>query len=159
MNKIAFILRESQTARFFIPAGIMIIIFSVIFFNASVQNNNYIKTESTVRNVVMDEEAHTDANGDHVDASYTVTVKYTVDGSEYEADLSGLSEYKEGDKMTIYYNPDDPSLITQTKSLVIPLIIIAAGLAMLVGGILSAANAVKRYKRMKEQEEEWGNGN
>ena len=92
MNKIAFILRESQTARFFIPAGIMIIIFSVIFFNASVQNKNYIKTESTVTNVVMDEEAHTDANGDHVDASYTVTVKYTVDGKEYEADLSGLSE-------------------------------------------------------------------
>ena len=63
MNKIAFILRESQTARFFIPAGLMIIIFSVIFFNASVQNKNYIKTESTVTNVVMDEEAHTDANG------------------------------------------------------------------------------------------------
>ena len=54
MNKIAFILRESQTARFLIPAGIMIIIFSAIFFNASVQNKNYIKTESTITNVVMD---------------------------------------------------------------------------------------------------------
>ena len=149
MNKIAFILRESQTARFLIPAGLMIIIFSVIFFNASVQNKNYIKTESTVTNVVMDEEAHTDANGDHVDASYTVTVKYTVEGSEYEADLSGLSEYKEGDKMT---------LITQTKSLIIPLIMAAAGIAAFVFGLISGANALKRYTKMKDQEKEWTNG-
>ena len=158
MNKIAFILRESQTARFFIPAGIMIIIFSAIFFNVSVQNKNYIKTESTVTNVVMDEEAHTDANGDHVDASYTVTVKYTVDGKEYEADLSGLSEYKEGDKMTIYYNPDDPSLITQTKSLIIPLIMAAAGIAAFIFGIISGMGALKRYNKLKDQEKEWTNG-
>ena len=142
MNKIAFILRESQTARFFIPAGLMIIIFSVIFFNASVQNKNYIKTESTVTNVVMDEEAHTDA----------------VDGKEYEADLSGLSEYKEGDRMTIYYNPDDPSLITQTKSLIIPLIMAAAGIAAFIFGIISGMGALKRYNKLKDQEREWTNG-
>ena len=143
MNKIAFILRESQTARFLIPAGIMIIIFSAIFFNASVQNKNYIKTESTITNVVMDEEAHTDANGDHVDASYTVTVKYTVDGKEYETDL---------------YNPDDPSLITQTKSLIIPLIMAAAGIAAFIFGIISGMGALKRYNKLKDQEREWTNG-
>ena len=158
MNKLTFILRESQTARFLIPAGLMIIIFSVIFFNASVQNKNYIKTESTVTNVVMDEEAHTDANGDHVDASYTVTLKYTVDGIEYTADLSGLSEYKEGDKMTIYYNPDDPSLITQTKSIIIPLIMAVAGIAAFVFGLISGTNALKRYQKMNDQEREWNNG-
>ena len=158
MNKLTYILRESQTARFFIPAGIILTIFSIIFFNASVQNKNYIKTESTVTNVVMDEEAHTDADGEHIDASYTVTVKYTVDGTEYESDLSGLSEYTVGDKMTIYYNPDDPSLITQTKSIIIPLIMGAAGIAAFVFGLISGANAIKRYQKMKNQEREWTHG-
>ena len=157
MNKIALFMRESQTARFFIPAGLMLIIFSVIFFNISVQNKNYIKTESTVKSVVLDQEAYTDANGDHVDASYTVTLTYSVDGREYEADLSGLSEHKEGEKMTIYYNPEDPGLITQTKSLIIPLIMGIAGIASSVFGIISGIGAVKKYQKMKNQEKEWTN--
>ena len=60
--------------------------------------------------------------------------------------------------MTIYYNPADPNEITQTKSLIVPIIIIAVGIAALVGGILSAVNAVKKYGKMKEQEKEWTNG-
>ena len=65
---------------------------------------------------------------------------------------------KTKEKMTIYYNPDDPNMITQSKSLLIPLAIIAGGIAMLVGGIVSILNAVKRYKKMKAQEEEWADG-
>ena len=60
--------------------------------------------------------------------------------------------------MTIYYNPDDPSLITQTKSLIIPLIMAAAGIAAFVFGLISGANALKRYQKMKDQEREWTNG-
>ena len=118
-----------------------------------------MQTESTVTKVELEQDSYTDGDGNVVEATYVVTVQYTVDGKTYESELNGLPKYKEGKTMTIYYDPEDPRNITQTKSLVIPLIIIAAGLAMLVGGILSAANAVKRYKRMKEQEEEWGNGN
>ena len=59
--------------------------------------------------------------------------------------------------MTIYYNPEDPSLITQTKSLIIPLIMGIAGIASSVFGIISGIGAVRRYQKMKDQEKEWAN--
>ena len=159
MNKIVTILRESRLARFLIPGSIMVIIFGIAFFTISRKNQDYIKTEATVTKADLEQDSYTDADGNVVEATYVITVQYTVDGKSYESELGGLPKYKEGKKMTIYYDPEDPSQITQTKSLIIPLIIIAAGVAMLAGGIISAANAVKRYKRMKEQEEEWSNVN
>lgn len=158
MNSIATVIRESGLARFLLPAGIILIIFGIIFFKTSVQNQDYIKTESTVTSVEVDEEAQTDGEGNRTEATYKVTVKYTVDSREYESELGGVSKINEGDKMTIYYDPSDPSQITQTKSLVIPLVIIAAGIAALVGGVISGINVVNRYKKMKEQEKEWANG-
>lgn len=158
MNSIATVIRESGLARFLLPAGIILIIFGIIFFKTSVQNQDYIKTESTVTSVEVDEEAQTDGEGNRTEATYKVTVKYTVDSREYESELCGVSKINEGDKMTIYYDPSDPSQITQTKSLVIPLVIIAAGIAALVGGVISGINVVNRYKKMKEQEKEWANG-
>ena len=158
MNDIITILRESRLARFLIPAGIILIICGIIFTNATVKNKDYIKIESEVTKVELEEEAHKDASGNQVEATYILTLKYTVGGKTYESDLGGLSERKVGDKMTIYYNPEDPSQITQTKSLIVPLAMIIAGIAALVGGILSAVSTVKKYKRMKEQERGWANG-
>ena len=44
------------------------------------------------------------------------------------------------------------------KSIKIGLIvIIVAGVASLTGGIISGVNAVKRNKKMKEQERSWAN--
>ena len=85
-----------------------------------------------------------------------VYVKYSVDGKNYEEELGELSgSYKEGEKMTIYYNPENPSEITQTTSLVLPIVMIVGGIAAFIGGIVSGANAIKRHKKMKEQEKEW----
>ena len=158
MNKIVTVLRESRLARFLIPGGILFIAFGIIFFIISNQNKDFIKTEATVTSSEIYEEAHTDSDGQRQEATYKVGLKYTVDGKEYTNTLEGVSQYKVGDKMTIYYDPADPTRITQSKSLIIPLAIIAGGIAMLVGGIVSAMNAVKRYKKMKEQEKEWANG-
>lgn len=158
MNKIATILRESYVARFLIPAGIILIVCGILFLRATIQSRDYVKTESTVTKVELEQEAYTDANGNHVEATYKVNVKYTVGGKEYEGELGGLSEQKTGEKMTIYYNPADPSQITQTKSPVIPIIMLAGGVAAIVGGIISGINAVKRYNKMQEQEKEWANG-
>ena len=105
----------------------------------------------------LSQEEYTDIDGNRVDATYNVTVKYTVDGKEYDAKLDDVSEYNVGDKMKIYYNPKDPSQITQTKSLIIPIVIVVAGIISLVGGIMSGLNAIKRYKKMKEQERGWNN--
>ena len=158
MNKLATVFRESRVARFLIPAGIFLIVFGLIVFGINKQNQGYVKTEATVTAVTLEEEAHKDASGNQVDATYTVAVRYTAGGRDYEGELGGLQKYDVGQKMTIYYDPSDPSRITMTISLILPLALIAAGAVACVGGVVSAANAIKRYRRMKEQEEEWTNG-
>ena len=158
MNKIITIIRESALARFLIPAGIILIVFGVVFFGASKQNQHYKETKAQVTSVELEEAASTDVNGNRTEATYLLGIKYTVDGQEYVNDLSGMSKYEVGDRITIYYDPTDPNMITQTKSLIIPLVIIAAGIAACVAGIVSGVNAIRRYTKMKAQEREWSHG-
>lgn len=158
MNKIVTFLRESMVARFFIPAGIILIVFGVFMFAINSKNQNYIKTESTVSSIEVLEEAYTDVDGNYVDATYKITVKYTVDNKEYTTTLDNVSKYNEGDKVIIYYNPKDPSQVTMTISLILPIALIVAGIAALVGGIISGVNSMKKYKKMNEQEKGWNNG-
>ena len=158
MNKIITILRESRLARFLIPAGIMLIAAGIVFLSVTSKQQDYLKTEAEVTKVKLEQEAYTDANGNREEAKYTVGIRYTVGGKEYQTDLDGMSKYEVGDKMKIYYNPADPSQVTMTTSMIMPLCIIGGGIAMLAGGIVSTVNAVKRYNKMKAQEEEWANG-
>lgn len=158
MNKIITIIRESALARFLIPAGIILIVFGVVFFGASKRNQHYKETKAQVTSVELETEASTDANGNRTEATYVLGIQYTVGGQEYKNDLSGMSKYEVGDRLTIYYDPADPNMITQTKSLIIPLAIIAAGIAALVAGIVSGVNVIRRYNRMKAQEREWNHG-
>ena len=155
MNKMFTFMRESSTARILIPIGILVTIFGIITFIITLNNQNYIKTEATVTKVTLVEEAYTDTDGNHVDATYDVRLKYTVDGKEYETTLNNVGKYKKNEKVKIYYNPEDPNKITQTKSIFIPIVFIVAGIASIVGGIISAINAVKKSKKMKEQERNW----
>ena len=158
MNKIITIIRESALARFLIPAGIILIVFGVVFFGASKRNQHYKQTSAQVTSVTLEEAASTDVNGNRTEATYSLGIRYTVDGKEYENDLSGMSKREAGDRIVIYYDPDDPNMITQTKSLIIPLVIIAAGIGAVVAGIVSGVNVIRRYNRMKAQEREWSHG-
>ena len=157
MNKMFTFMRESQTARFFIPAGLILIIFGIVVFVITLNNQKFIKIEATVTNVEETQETNVDDDGTNTTTVYNATVNYTVGGKEYTQTLDNVSKCKVGDKMDIYYNPKDPNQITQTKSLILPIVIIVAGIASLVGGIISAVNAVKRHKKMKEQERSWAN--
>ena len=157
MNKIFTFMRESQTARFLIPAGLILIIFGTIVFAITLNNQNYVKIEATVANVEETQETNVDGDGTNTTTVYNATVNYIVDGKEYTQTLDNVSKCKVGDKMDIYYNPKDPNQITQTKSLILPIIIIVAGIASLTAGIISAVNAVKRHKKMKDQERSWAN--
>ena len=153
MNKIFIFMRESSLARTLIPIGLITIVFGVFMFIISSKNQNYIKTEATVSNVVEIENTYTiNDNESGVEKIYNVDLKYTVDSKEYDGTLDNVSKYNVGDKITIYYNPDDPSQITQTISLILPIIITAGGALALVGGIISGMNSIKKYKQMKEQE-------
>lgn len=158
MNGIATFFRESRVARFFIPLGIILIAFGIVVFVINNKNKDYIEVESTITNVELSEEAYTDSEGNHYDATYNLTIKYTVDGKEYNGTLDNMPKYDIGKKMTIYYNPKNPSEFTQSKSIILPIIMVAGGIASFVGGIVSASRAVKRHKKMKKQEESWNNG-
>lgn len=157
MNKIIMFFRESITARFFIPLGIILIVFGVIIFGINKENQNYIKTNAIVSRMDLVRESYIDENHNEVEATYNVYVKYSVDGKEYEEELGELSGYKENQEITIYYNQDDPVKITQTKSLVLPIVMILFGFVSFVGGIISGLNAIKRIKKMNDQEREWNN--
>ena len=157
MNKFMYIMRESALARFLIPAGIIFIVVGIIFFFAINNSQNYVETTSTISNVTLVEDAYTDTDGNRVEATYDIEVKYVVDGQEYKSTLPGMGKRNIGEKMKIYYNPDDPSQITQSKSFIIPIVMVVGGIASLVGGIISAKNAINRYKKMKEQEKGWAN--
>lgn len=158
MNSMATFFRESRTARFFIPGGIILIVFGIYMFIVNNQNQNYVETKANVTSIEVDQEAYVDEEGNQVEATYTVKLTYTVDGKEYTGELSGVSKYNPGDKIKIYYNPDNPTEITQTKSLILPIAIVVAGLAALVGGIISSIHAIKEHKELKIQEEGWKNG-
>lgn len=157
MNKIIMFFRESITARFFIPLGIILIVFGVIIFGINKENQNYIRTNAIVSRMDLVRESYIDENHNVVEATYNVYVKYNVDGKEYEEELGELSGYKENQEITIYYNPDDPVKITQTKSLVLPIVMILFGFVSFVSGIISGLNAIKRIKKMNDQEREWKN--
>lgn len=158
MNKFATFFREISLGRFLIPLGIFLIVFGVITFFCIDNTKNYIKTEATVSKIELYEEEHY-VDDTHYDATYTVYVKYTVDGKEYNEEYGVFSNYKVDDKVTISYNPSNPSEIAQPNSIILPIILIIAGIGTLIGGIVSIKNAIKRNKRLKEQEKEWSNGN
>ena len=157
MNKMFTFMRESQTARFFIPAGLILIIFGIVVFVITLNNQNYVKIKATVANVEETQETNVDDGETNITTIYNAMVNYTVDGKEYTQTLDNVSKCKVGGKMDIYYNPKDPNQITQTKSIILPIVIIVAGITSLTGGIISAINAVKRHKNMKEQERSWAN--
>ena len=158
MNKIATFFRESMVARFLIPAGIFMIIFSIIMFVVMHNNKNYIETSAIVSRIELSQKAYTEQDGEHHDATYNVYVKYTVDEKEYEEYFGEFSNYKTGDKLTISYNPDDPTKISQPVSIIWPIAILLGGIAALVGGIVSAYKTIKKHQAMKLQEEGWKNG-
>ena len=158
MNKIVTLFRESSSARALIPIGLILLISGIVILFINTQNRNYIETTATITSVEIDNEETTDNEGNKVEATYKAKIKYTVDGKEYENELGGLSKRSEGQKMKIYYNPSNPSEITQTKSIILPIAIIAGGLVAFVAGIISGVNAIKRYQKMARQEEEWENG-
>lgn len=155
MNGIARFFRESMVARFFIPLGVILIIFSVFLFISNNKTKDYPKVEGVVSRIEPYEAEYIDSNGDKVEATYRVFMKYTVNGTEYDEEYGIFSNYKVGDKKTIVYNPSNPKEISDPPSLLFALAFLIGGIASLVGGIISTVKSLKKYKAMKLQEEGW----
>ena len=141
-NKFARFLRNTGPARFFVPFGLILIIFGIILL--SLNTDSYLETVAKVTEVYET----TDLENSTV---YDTTVTYTVDGKEYTTILTELSEeYKIGDEIKIYYNPENPTEVTPTKAGMIPPIVIGVGALALVFGVLQTVKAFKKSKELDQ---------
>lgn len=156
-NGFARFFRAFYLARFLIPVGVILILVSVFVFMAVDKSKDYPETEATVSKIELFEEEYTESDGTVHEATYTVYVDYTVDGKDYKNVEYGVFQkgYKAGDKVTIKYNPENPEDITQPNTFLLPILLLAGGVAALVGGIASIVVEVKKHKKLKKQEEEW----
>lgn len=157
LNSIAKLFRDYSFAGFALPAAVILIIFGCISIGPVAQRLNYPQTEAAVTKAELYEEAYYDGDTHH-DATYTIFVKYTVDGQEYEEEYGVFPKMNVGDKVKINYNPSDYHDIGQPNSMLLPYGIIAAGIAALIAGAVSVIRTRKKNKALKKQEEEWSRG-
>ena len=90
-----------------IAGGILFIVLGVADFS---HVKNYPEIEVTVTQIERDETVDTDGT---TTEETTVHVSYTVDGKEYNEILDDAPDnLKEGDKLTVRYNPEKPEKVT-----------------------------------------------
>ena len=157
MNRIFSFFRATATGRFLIPAGIILTVFGFILVPIVNETGKWDRTEATVTRTEIAETEY-DENGEHHEAIYSTYVSYTVGEETCEEVLGELSGYKEGDTIQIVYDPDDPHRLSQPVGMILPFVLIGAGIIALAAGVISITAAVKKAAVMKVQEKEWNNG-
>ena len=156
MNKLATFFRETYVARFLIPAGLILMVFSIFLFRAVDHTKDFKKTEAYVSRLEPAEAEYTDNQGELHPATETVYLKYTADGQEYETEYGVFPVgYKIGDKKTIGYNPLNPAEISDSAGFILPIAVLAGGVIAFIAGIISLIRAIKKQKALRKQEEEW----
>ena len=135
MKNIINFIRENSVGFFLITFGIVAILVGTLTFISVKNSKNFIKTEAIVTKAELFEEEHYD-DDTHYDATYTIYVKYTVNDRVYNEEYGIYSGYKVGDKVTIAYNPKNPSEIVQPMGIIIPIIILSVGLITIIIGII-----------------------
>lgn len=123
-----------------------IVIFALLFSNWNDTKNfmkNAIKTEATITKI--DEKHH---GGD---TDYLVYVSYYVDGKSYNEELNSYSSsMREGNKVTIYYNPNNPSEIRSNDNSFDEIILLLYGyLFILIPLIFFVINFIKKRKEKR----------
>ncbi len=145
LNKVSRIMRDSGPARFFVPVGLILIIFGVILL--CINTGSYAQTDGTVTAVtetVYDEEQQ--------QQQYDVDVSYTVNGKAYTGRFEALTgTFKTGDPIKVYYDPENPEKISGSRiANFIPVIIIAVGVLAIAFGLFKTVKAFKKSKDLDE---------
>lgn len=137
------------------PVGIIgwvFLIFGVLFsvFGAFsyVSEQDFKKTALTTNGTIYDIVSYSDSDGD---TSYDVYVEFYVDGQLYNGKLNYYySSMDEGDSLTIYYNPEDPSdFVGDGSSTGLILFVVLGGIFGLVGVGMITSQVIKKTKRKK----------
>ena len=157
MNRFAKWMSDYALARFFLPAGLFLLIFGIVLNGIVNDRKSYPQTDAVVTRLELYEPEHTE-DDTHYDATYQIFVRYTVDGKEYETELGILTEMEVGSAVRIDYNPDDPTDIGQPTGVALPIGVMAAGAVFLAVGVVSAVRTAKKNRQLKQQESEWNHG-
>ena len=147
-NKLARFMKASGAMRFFIPLGIILLVMGILML--SMTPKEYGEAVGTVTNV--SEYTGTDSDG-HNETLYEAEFTYTVDGKEYQNSFSDYPEPPEiGSEIPVYYNPDNPESISNTKHTgVISIVMIAAGAAAIALSVLSGVKSFRKQRELDEQ--------
>ena len=101
--------------------GIVCIIIGIFILLSYFKAQNTQTAEATATIVRVDSEVQIDTDGFDTRYYYPV-VEYTVNGQKYETRLpdsgtTNSTEYKEGENVTIIYNPDNPNELSKKGSI------------------------------------------
>ena len=159
MKKITSFLEAKNIGKYLIPSGIILVLFSIFMFFVVNNSQGYVEIDAVVSKTELYEEFKEskvsgesekaeegseeetvadifDVFGNERDKKNTVYVTYMVDGTEYEEVYGVFTGYKEGDRIKISYDPDDPRVLMQPGNLLHPAIILVVGIAAIIAGII-----------------------
>ena len=123
---------------FLIVGGVVFIVFGGITVK---EIQNYPEVSAVVSH--LEREWVPDEDG-YDREEITVFVTYTVDGQEYTEELqNSKTNYKQGDEITVHYNPEDPTKVTGASKGGATLQFVFGGVLVLAG-LGSAALTVSR---------------
>ena len=143
-NKFARFLRNTGPARFFVPLGIVLIIFGILMM--VFKTDNYLETVGTVTEVVETLNAENNK-------AYDVSVSFTVDGKTYDCIFSEQTkEYKKGDEIKVFYDPEDPAQKNAPSKLpnFVGPIVIGVGVLALAFGLFKTIKAFQKSKELDQ---------
>lgn len=143
-NKFARFMRNTGPARFFVPAGVILIVFGIILMTMS--SGNYVETTAKVTSVTEVVRIDTEDQQE-----YKIEFQYDVDGKTYDGSFQLEKKYQVGDEMTIYYDSANPEKVTNTKNgNLIGVIMIAVGAVAIAGGVFITIKAFRKSKALDE---------
>ncbi len=142
-NKFARLMRNTGPARFFVPFGVILIIAGIIL--SGIKTDNYVETSGTIMSVA---EA---PRGADEDQQYDLTVRYTADGKEYEAQYTLSGKFSVGDPFKLYYDPADPQRTTNSKMDFLGPVMIVLGALAILFGVYKTVTAFKKSKALDQE--------
>ena len=133
-----------KTVPWLIVAGVVFILVGIV-----ARLNSAPASFLSVTAVITDIEKEYDADGD---ADYTITVAYTVDGTEYQAKFKNYNiTYRVGKEVELLYDPEDPAEAKMKNEKKLALVLWTIG-----GLAVAAGTAGTIYYNVKIREEKEG---
>lgn len=149
--------------------GIIVMIFAVVFMGIGivaffaldkqlVKDKEFNKNAKTVEAVItkIDKNTSTTKKGssNSKSSTYDIYLAYEVDGVKYndESFRTSDSKYEVGEIISVYYNSEDPSDVSDSLKLIsankimykiVPIVFVAIGIIFLISGIRTARSGIK----------------